>query len=228
MKPRTRYVLEDLADDSWRMFRIISEFVEGFEELGRIKKGVTIFGSAREKESAPYYQAAVRTAELLASKGYTVITGGGGGIMEAGNKGARNKKKMSVGLNIELPFEQQPNPYADIQIGFRYFFARKVMFLKYADAFVVFPGGFGTLDEMFEAVTLVQTHKVKKFPIVLFGSDYWNGLVDWMKKKLLADKYISPEDMFVFKVVDTPEAAVKHILKNRVNHNGAKKHEVKD
>jgi len=170
----------------------------------------------------------VRTAELLASKGYTVITGGGGGIMEAGNKGARNKKKMSVGLNIELPFEQQPNPYADIQIGFRYFFARKVMFLKYADAFVVFPGGFGTLDEMFEAVTLVQTHKVKKFPIVLFGSDYWNGLVDWMKKKLLADKYISPEDMFVFKVVDTPEAAVKHILKNRVNHNGAKKHEVKD
>ncbi|PKL92462.1 MAG: TIGR00730 family Rossman fold protein [Candidatus Goldiibacteriota bacterium HGW-Goldbacteria-1] len=213
MSTRERYVLEDIADDSWRMFRIISEFVDGFEDLGDITKGVTIFGSAREAAGSKYYEAARKTANILAKKNYTVITGGGGGIMEAANRGAFDAGKRSVGLNIELPFEQKPNKYAQTQVGFRYFFARKVMFLKYATGFVVFPGGFGTLDELFEAVTLIQTHKVKPFPVALYGRKYWSGLIDWLKDSLMEHGAISPGDMNLFKVVDTPEDAVKHITR---------------
>ena len=214
MKNRQRYVLEDIADDSWRMFRIISELVDGFEGMGEIKNGITMFGSAREKSTGKYYKSARKTASLLAEKGYTVITGGGGGIMEAGNRGAREAKKISVGLNIELPFEQMPNQYADIKLGFRYFFARKVMFLKYSVAFVAFPGGYGTLDELFESLTLIQTRKVKPFPVVLVGKEFWQGMVDWIRDVLLKEKYISPEDIFLFKVVDTPEEAVSFLMKS--------------
>jgi uncharacterized protein (TIGR00730 family) len=213
MKYIERYVLESIADDSWRMFRIISEFVDGFEALGQIKKAVSIFGSARTQRNEKYYIAAEKVAYLLAKKGYAIITGGGGGIMEAANKGASEAKGISIGLNIELPHEQKPNPYANIQMGFRYFFARKVMFVKYASAFVAFPGGYGTMDEFFEAITLIQTHKIKPFPIVLFGKEYWSGLIKWIKTKLLQDDFISPGDDRLFDVVDTPEDVVKIILK---------------
>jgi len=213
MKYIDKYVLESIADDSWRMFRIISEFVDGFEALGQIKKAVSIFGSARTQRNEEYYKAAERVAFLLAKKGYAIITGGGGGIMEAANKGAAEAKGTSVGLNIELPHEQKPNPYANIQMGFRYFFARKVMFVKYASAFVVFPGGYGTMDEFFEAITLIQTHKIKPFPIVLYGREYWNGLIDWITKRLLQDDFISPGDEKLFDIVDSPEDAVKVVLK---------------
>lgn len=217
MKYRERYVLEDIADDSWRMFRIISEFVDGFEALGSIKKAVSIFGSARTNPKDPCYIAAEKTAYLLSKKGYAVITGGGGGIMAAANKGAHRAKGISIGLNIELPHEQNPNPYASIQMGFRYFFARKVMFVKYASAFVVFPGGFGTLDELFEALTLIQTQKIKPFPVILYDKKYWAGLLDWMKENLLKTGLISPGDEKLFHVVSTPEEAVKAILGHKKN-----------
>jgi uncharacterized protein (TIGR00730 family) len=224
MHYRDRYVLEDIADDSWRMFRIISEFVEGFEELGNIRNGVTIFGSAREPRGSKYYEDAVKTANILAKKGYVVITGGGGGIMEAGNKGAFDAKKSTVGLNIELPHEQHPNKYADVQIGFRYFFARKVMFLKYSRGFIAFPGGFGTIDELFEALTLIQTQKVKPFPVVLYGSKYWNGFIGWIKESMLEHGCISPEDLDIFTIADTPEEAAAYILKaNEARKAGGKK-----
>lgn len=213
MQDIDKYVLESIADDSWRMFRIISEFVDGFEALGQIKKAVSIFGSARMQRSEQYYKLAQKTAYLLAKKGYAIITGGGGGIMEAANKGAWEAKGTSVGLNIELPYEQKPNSYTNIQLGFRYFFARKVMFVKYASAFVVFPGGYGTMDELFEAITLIQTHKIKPFPIVLYGSEYWDGLIDWITKRLLQDDFISPGDEKLFDIVDAPEDVVKIILK---------------
>jgi uncharacterized protein (TIGR00730 family) len=212
MKYREQYVLENIADDSWRMFRIISEFVEGFEALGEVTDAVSIFGSAREPRSAKYYKDAEKTARLLAKQGYAVITGGGGGIMEAANKGAHEAGGTSIGLNIELPHEQNPNKYATIQMGFRYFFARKVMFVKYASAFVVFPGGYGTLDELFESATLIQTKKIKPFPIILYGKEYWSGILDWIKTKLLKGEYVSPEDMKIFQVVSTPEEAVQAIL----------------
>lgn len=213
MKYIDKYVLESIADDSWRMFRIISEFVDGFEALGNIKKAVSIFGSARTKKNETYYKAAEKVAYLLAKKKYAIITGGGGGIMEAANKGAAEANGISIGLNIELPHEQKPNPYANIQMGFRYFFARKVMFVKYASAFVVFPGGYGTMDEFFEAVTLIQTHKIKPFPIVLYGSEYWNGLIEWIMKRLLEDDFISQGDQKLFEVVDNPEDVIKIISK---------------
>ncbi len=193
--------------DPWRVLRIQGEFVEGFEALAGLGPAVTIFGSARTPESDPFYQAAVETARLLAMEGLAIITGGGPGIMEAGNKGARLGGAVSVGLNIELPFEQHHNPYLDIPIDFRYFFARKVMFLKYAQAFVIFPGGFGTLDEMFEALTLVQTGKVSNFPIILFGSTYWSGLLTWLKETMLAEGKISPADLDLLVIADTPESA---------------------
>ncbi|MBP7792693.1 MAG: TIGR00730 family Rossman fold protein [Candidatus Goldbacteria bacterium] len=208
-----RYVLENIADDSWRMFRIISEFVDGFETLGRIKKAVTIFGSARAKRNEKYYTAAENVAYLLAKKKYAIITGGGGGIMEAANKGASEAMGISIGLNIELPHEQKPNPYANVQMGFRYFFARKVMFVKYASAFVVFPGGYGTLDEFSEAITLIQTQKILPFPIILYGSEYWEGLIDWMRKKMLKNEFISHGDDKLFDMADKPEDVVKIILK---------------
>ena len=212
MRYREQYVLENIADDSWRMFRILSEFVDGFEAMGNVTDAVSIFGSARTQNSKQIYKDAEKTAKLLAKKGYAIITGGGGGIMEAANKGAHEAGGTSVGLNIELPHEQQPNKFATIQMGFRYFFARKVMFVKYASAFVVFPGGYGTLDELFEAATLIQTKKIKPFPIILYDKEYWEGLLDWIKKKLLKGGYVSPEDQDIFQVVDTPEEAVKVIL----------------
>lgn len=215
MKLRERYVLEDIADDSWRMFRIISEFVDGFEALGSIRKAVSIFGSARSGPQDAYYKAAEKTAYLLSKKGYAVITGGGGGIMAAANKGAHRARGISVGLNIELPNEQTPNPYANVQMGFRYFFARKVMFVKYASAFVVFPGGYGTMDEFFEALTLIQTRKIKPFPVILYGKKYWSGLISWIKKELLSAGLISKGEEHMFYVVDSPEAVVKAILNHK-------------
>lgn len=199
------------TDDSWAIFKIMSEFVNGYEKMGRIGPCVSIFGSARTKAEDKYYQLAEEIAFKISRAGYGIITGGGPGIMEAGNKGAYLGKGVSVGLNIELPFEQQFNPYIDNDknLEFDYFFVRKVMFVKYAQAFVVMPGGFGTLDELFEAITLIQTKKIAKFPIILVGSEFWKGLIDWIQQVLL-DKYanISPEDMHLIKLVDTADEVV--------------------
>lgn len=209
-----QYVIDNLSlGESWRMFRILGEFVEGIEALHKIGPAVSIFGSARVKpEEEAYKQAEVLGARFAKQK-IAVITGGGGGIMEAANKGAAEAGGVSVGMNIHLPFEQKPNPYANVQIEFKYFFIRKVMFVKYAMAYIVMPGGLGTLDELFEAVTLIQTHRIKPFPVILMGSDYWNGLVQWIKKHLLANKRISPEDIEIFQVMDDPDAVVKMVQK---------------
>ena len=192
----------------------MGEFVSGFEQMGMIKPCVSIFGSARTKPTDRYYKETVEIAEKIVNQGFGVITGGGPGLMEAANKGAQQGDGTSVGLVIELPFEQDINPYIDKDklINFDYFFVRKVMFIKYAQAFVVMPGGFGTLDELFEALTLIQTEKIKKFPIVLFGSDFWSGLIDWIKNTLLEEYHnISPEDLDLIKVVDDVDEAVKHV-----------------
>jgi len=207
-----QYVLEGLqAKESWRLFRILAEFVEGFEVLPRVYPGVTIFGSARTKPDDPDYQKAEKLAELLVRAGFSVITGGGPGIMEAANKGARNAGGYSVGLNIRLPMEQEPNPYANIKLEFRYFFVRKVMLAKYSVAFVFFPGGFGTMDEMFEIITLVQTKKIRPVPIVLVDKQFWKPLVSWFTKILIPENKISPQDLEIFKVLDEPEEIVNHI-----------------
>lgn len=203
------------TQNAWQIFKVMAEFVEGFEKLAKIGPCVSIFGSARTKPDHKYYKLGEEVAQLLTMKGYGIITGGGPGIMEAGNKGARSTGGKSVGLNIVLPFEQTHNPYIDLDklMNFDYFFVRKVMFLKYAQGFVVLPGGFGTLDELFEALTLIQTGKVARFPVVLVGSEFWGGLVDWIKDVMLEqEKNISPDDMFLFKVVDTAEDAVQHIV----------------
>lgn len=197
--------------DSWTIFKIMGEFVGGFEKLSRIGPCVSIFGSARTKPDSPYYKLAVDIALKLTQEGFGIISGGGPGIMEAANKGAKLGKGKSVGLNIDLPFEQSSNPYIDPDklLTFDFFFVRKLMFTKYAQGFVVLPGGFGTMDELFEALTLIQTYKIGKFPIVLVGKDFWSGLIDWIQKVMLEkEKYISPEDMFIFKVVDTADEAV--------------------
>ena len=205
---------ETKTNDSWAIFKIMSEFVEGFEKLSKIKPCVSIFGSARFKEDDPSYIVAEEIAYELSQKGYGVITGGGPGIMEAANKGAQRGDGISVGLNIDLPFEQKGNPYIDSDklIDFDYFFVRKVMFVKYSQGFIVMPGGFGTLDELFEALTLIQTGKIARFPIILYDKSYWSGLLDWIKSTL-RDKYhsISPADLDLFRLVDTPEEAVDHI-----------------
>lgn len=201
--------------NSWQLFKIMAEFVEGFEKLTKIGPCVSIFGSARTKPSDPQYIMAEEIAYKLTQEGYGIITGGGPGIMEAANKGAKRGNGKSVGLNIELPFEQKGNPYIDSDkfLSFDYFFVRKVMFIKYAQGFVVLPGGFGTLDELFEALTLIQTKKIGAFPIILVGKDYWSGLVEWIEKTLLEKgKFISPEDIFLFKLVDTSDEAVKEIV----------------
>jgi uncharacterized protein (TIGR00730 family) len=201
--------------DSWRVFKIISELVEGFEKLARIGPCVSIFGSARTHYNDKYYRLAEEIAYQLTQKGYGVITGGGPGIMEAANKGARRGKGKSVGINIDLPFEQHPNTYidADKLITFDHFFVRKVMFMKYAQGFIVLPGGFGTFDELFEAITLIQTRKIGKFPIILVGKKYWGGLVDWIKDVMLEEEEnISPADLDLFSVVDTAEEAVDKIV----------------
>jgi uncharacterized protein (TIGR00730 family) len=199
------------SDDSWAIFKVMSEFVQAFEKMAKIGPCVTIFGSARTKAENKYYQMAVDISAKLVRHGYGVITGGGPGIMEAGNKGARSEKGRSVGLNIDLPFEQFHNAYVDSDklITFDYFFVRKTIFVKYSQGFVVMPGGFGTLDELFEAITLIQTKKIGAFPIVLVGSDYWKGLIDWMKDVMLnQEKNISAEDLNLFHIVDTAKEAV--------------------
>jgi len=202
--------LENPVQDLWRIFRIMAEFTEGFEELASVGPAVSIFGSARTEPTGKYYKLATETASELVKAGFAVITGGGGGIMEAANKGAAQAKGQSIGLNIELPIEQIPNEYQNLSLNFRYFFCRKVMFLKYAHGFIVFPGGFGTMDEFFESLVLIQTLKQASFPVVLMGSDFWAGLINWIEKKMLGKhKYVSPEDMDVFTVVDDPRAAVK-------------------
>jgi uncharacterized protein (TIGR00730 family) len=198
--------------DLWRMFRIMAEFTEGFEELASVGPAVSIFGSARTDPDHRFYKLAVRTAAEVAKAGFAVITGGGGGIMEAANKGAAEAGGTSIGLNIELPMEQVPNEFQNLSLHFRYFFVRKVMFLKYAHGFIVFPGGYGTMDEFFESLVLIQTLKQAHFPVILMGSEFWAGLVDWIKKAMLEeDEYISPEDLDVFTVEDDPTAAVQII-----------------
>jgi uncharacterized protein (TIGR00730 family) len=203
------------TQNSWQIFKIMAEFVEGFEKLAKIGPCVSIFGSARTKPDHEYYLLGEEIAQKLTRKGYGVITGGGPGIMEAGNKGARATGGKSVGLNIVLPFEQTHNPYIDLDklLNFDYFFVRKVMFLKYAQGFVVLPGGFGTLDELFEALTLIQTKKVAQFPVVLVGSKFWSGLVDWIKEVMLKkEQNIHEEDLLLFSVVDTADEAVNAII----------------
>ncbi len=207
----SRHWSEIKAESSWQIFKIISEFVEGFQKMNKVGPCVSIFGSARMKPGDKYYEMAVEIARLLTQEGYGVITGGGPGIMEAGNKGAYLGGGPSVGLNIELPMEQGPNEYIDRDklINFDYFFVRKVMFVKYAQGFIVMPGGYGTLDELFEALTLIQTLKIGKFPIVLVGSEFWAGLIEWMKKVMIEEyATLSPEDLDLFQVVDTPTEAV--------------------
>ena len=201
------------AQDTWQIFKIMAEFVEGFEKMSKIGPCVSIFGSARTEPDSVYYSLAEEIAFKLTNEGYGIITGGGPGIMEAANKGAQKAKGKSVGLNIKLPFEQAPNPYIDHDksITFDYFFVRKLMFIKYAQGFIVLPGGFGTMDELFESLTLIQTRKIGKFPIVLVGINYWKGLLDWIQEVLLKEKYINADDLDLFKVVDTAEEAVQVI-----------------
>ncbi|MEJ8591067.1 TIGR00730 family Rossman fold protein [Riemerella anatipestifer] len=204
---------ESITKDSWMVFKVMAELVNGYESMVKLGPCVSIFGSARLKEDDPYYQMTVDIAKRITELGFGVITGGGPGIMEAGNRGAFEAKGKSIGLNIELPFEQHFNPYIskDYNMTFDYFFVRKVMFVKYSQGFIVMPGGFGTLDELSEALTLIQTHKIGRFPIVLVGSKFWSGLLDWFKDTLLENKLISPEDLNLFRVVDTAEEAVAHI-----------------
>lgn len=200
--------------DPWRVLRIMGEFTEGFDTLAGLGPAVTLFGSARVKPEDDQYQAAVEVARLLGDAGLTIITGGGPGIMEAGNKGARLAGALSVGLNIELPFEQSVNAYVDLPLEFRYFFARKTMFVKYAQGFVIFPGGFGTMDELFEALTLIQTGKVRNFPIVLYDSSYWEGLIDWMGEVMLGQAKISAADLALPIVTDSTQEACDIILRS--------------
>jgi hypothetical protein len=200
------------SGESWRLFKIMGEFVEGIDTLHNIGPAVSIFGSARTTPESPCYKKAEHIAALFAKAGYGVITGGGGGVMEAANKGAASVDGTSVGLNINLPFEQKPNPYANIGLEFNYFFIRKVMFIKYAQAYIIIPGGFGTLDELFEAITLIQTHRLKPLPIILVGTEYWGGLVEWIKARMLKDKMISPKDLDIFQVLDDPEEIVKAVV----------------
>jgi len=209
-----QYLVDALSiDESWRVFRIMAEFVDAIEELSKIGHAVSIFGSARETPEGAYYEKTREVARLLGEKGFSVITGGGPGIMEAANRGASEAGARSIGMNIQLPFEQKPNPYATISIGYKYFFIRKVMFVKYATAYVILPGGFGTMDELFEALTLIQTRRIRSFPVVLMGSEYWGGLMDWMKETMLREGKISEEDLDLIQVLDEPEQVARHIQK---------------
>ncbi len=214
--PERQYVVDEMTlRDTWRMFHIMAEFVEGFEVLPDVHPAVTIFGSARSAANSEVYKQTVRLARMLVEAGFNVISGGGPGIMEAANKGAAAAGGKSVGLHIHLPKEQQANKYANVRLEFDYFFVRKVMFVKYAVAYVIMPGGFGTLDELFEALTLIQTHRIRSFPVILMGSDFWGGLLNWLKKTLVKEKTISESDLDLFRVVDTPDEAVA-IIKRRV------------
>jgi uncharacterized protein (TIGR00730 family) len=207
-----QYLIDAMTvSDSWRLFKILAEFVEGFETLGDLYPAVTIFGSARVKPGDATYEKTVLIAKKLAQCGYNIITGGGPGVMEAGNKGAREGGAKSVGLNIELPLEQNPNPFSTVSLHFQYFFVRKVMFVKYAQAYIGMPGGFGTMDEIFEALTLIQTHRIKPFPVILVGKDYWSGLIDWIRGTLLPGNYISAEDLDILTILDDPDEVVRTI-----------------
>jgi uncharacterized protein (TIGR00730 family) len=207
-----------IKEDPWRIFRIMAEFVDSFETLSQVGPGVTVFGSARLLPTNPYYKATVKLTHALAKHNMAVITGGGPGIMEAANRGATQAKGKSVGLNIELPHEQKGNPYANIPIHFHYFFARKVCFVKYSIAFIYMPGGYGTLDEFFEVLTLIQTGRIPEFPLILFGRAHWKGLIQWMKKELVSGKFISPGDLDLFTITDDPQEVIDIILdyKHRV------------
>ena len=209
-----QYVVDALSkEESWRIFRIMAEFVESIEVLSNVHNAVTIFGSARLKPEDKYYQKAEKLGQLLVQNGFSVITGGGPGIMEAANKGAAEAGGQSVGMNIKLPFEQKPNPYANLQLDYKYFFIRKVMFVKYAVAYVIMPGGYGTMDELFEALTLIQTKRVRSFPLILMGREYWQGLLDWLKNSMQQKGMILPCDIEMIQIIDEPEEVVKHIKK---------------
>ena len=201
--------------DTWRVFRIMGEFVEGFDDLASVSRGVAIFGSARTPQDDPFYSAAQETAGLLVRAGFAVITGGGPGIMEAANRGAFDAGGVSIGCNIELPFEQKPNPFQTRALTFKYFFVRKTMFVKYSNAFIIFPGGYGTLDEMFEALTLIQTRKIKNFPVVLFGKDYWGGMISWLSDVILKAKNIADEDVQLLHLTDSPSEVVDIVVRSQ-------------
>lgn len=218
------------TSDSWRVLRIASEFVAGFDDLATVTRGVSIFGSARTKPTDHYYKMARETGRLLGESGFDVITGGGPGIMEAGNRGAMDAGGTSIGCNIELPMEQQPNPYQTSSLSFKYFFVRKTMFIKYSNAYVIFPGGFGTMDELFEPLTLIQTRKIRNFPVVLFGSQYWRGLLQWLTSTMLNEKMINPDDLGLMYLTDSPKDTVDFIIETCMasnngngNGNGGKK-----
>ena len=209
-----QYIVDALSsDESWRVFRIMAEFVDAIEELSKIGHAVSIFGSARDAPGDVYYEKAREVARLLGKEGFGVITGGGPGIMEAANRGASEAGAVSVGMNIQLPFEQAPNTYANVNIDYKYFFVRKVMFVKYAMAYIILPGGFGTMDEFFEALTLIQTRRIRSFPVVLMGSEYWGGLMDWMRKTMLPESKISETDLDFIQIIDEPDQVVRHIQK---------------
>jgi uncharacterized protein (TIGR00730 family) len=209
-----QYLIDDFKmGESWRIFKIMGEFVGGVETLHDIGPAVSIFGSARVKPKDPIYRRAEEIAALFVKNNFAVITGGGGGVMEAANKGAAEAGGTSVGLNINLPLEQKPNEYANVKLEFNYFFIRKVMFVKYAFAYIIMPGGFGTLDELFEAVTLIQTKRIKHFPVILVNSEYWSGIIDWIKSQLLGEKRISPDDIDILQVMDEPEEIVQTVKK---------------
>lgn len=209
-----QFVIDDFKlGESWRLFKIMGEFVDGVEALHDLGPAVSIFGSARIAPEDPIYRKTEEIARLFAENEFAVITGGGGGVMEAANKGAAAANGTSAGLNIHLPFEQKPNDYANVKLEFKYFFIRKVMFIKYATAFIAMPGGFGTLDELFEVVTLVQTHRIRPLPIILVDSDYWGGMKEWIENRLLADKRVSPQDMEILHFMDDPEDIVSYVKK---------------
>jgi len=213
------------TSDSWRVLRIASEFVSGFDDLATVTRGVSIFGSARTKPTDEYYKLARETGRLLGEAGFDVITGGGPGIMEAGNRGAMDAGGTSIGCNIELPMEQDPNPYQTRSLSFKYFFVRKTMFIKYSNAYVIFPGGYGTMDELFEPLTLIQTRKIRNFPVVLFGSQYWRGLLQWLTSTMLNEKMINPDDLGLMYLTDSPKDTVDFIIEtcmasNNGNGNG--------
>jgi uncharacterized protein (TIGR00730 family) len=207
-------LVEDLTGkETWRVFRIMSEFVEGFESLGNVGPAISIFGSARTRKNDPYYRLTVEVAEKIARRGFAIISGGGPGIMEAANRGAKKGKGLSIGLNIQLPQEQKPNDFQDVSLHFRHFFARKVMFVKYASGYVIMPGGFGTMDEFFEALTLIQTGKIRRFPVVMMGRKYWGGLLDWVGGAMVDEGTISREDLSLFHLTDDADEAVAHIIR---------------
>ena len=211
-----QYIVDDITkNDTWRMFNIMAEFVEGFDVLPEVYPAVTIFGSSRAHRNSNVYRKTETIARLLVESGFNVISGGGPGVMEAANKGASDAGGKSVGLHIHLPKEQKPNKYADIRLDFKYFFIRKVMFVKYAVAYIIMPGGFGTLDELFESLTLIQTKRIKSFPVILVGKDYWKGLISWIKETLLAERSVSESDLELLRLVETPEE-VAGIIKGMV------------